>query len=473
MNACWSARPLFAYWSAIILLGGIVFGRSQVDVSARLETIRTNRHMPGLMALCIKQGRIVAQGATGYRRQGQKEKLLLTDPVNLASNTKWMTATIAGRLVDRGVIGWNTRVRDLFANYASFNPAFTDVTLDQLLAHRAGVQSGTTFENNHWGQLLAQSGTIPQIRRWVSETVLTDAPQVAPGNFLYSNQGYTVVATMLELASGKDWETLLCEEIFTPLRMTTATLGIVYDDVLPPKAPVGHDLAVGQTVPVPRTATSANVNYHYEASNGAGAYAACTLQDWAKFLHLHMTSDLGDYLTAATGTRLQQPFPGPAFAGADGYARGAYVYTNLSWAKPGNALYHGGDAWGEDSIAWMSPGRDFIVAVYANCHSVDNTAILALSDAASFLIGVYAGAAASGPWLETPSNLPLGRLPNGFVFDYLTLVGVRYRVETSSDLQNWTTNNNGTNGQIATSLQSSFTDTNTATRKFYRAHVLP
>ena len=39
-----------------------------------------------------KSGRIVAQGAAGYRRQGQPEKLLLTDRVNLASNTKWMTA---------------------------------------------------------------------------------------------------------------------------------------------------------------------------------------------------------------------------------------------------------------------------------------------------------------------------------------------------------------------------------------------
>ena len=467
-------RSLWVYlFAVILLLGGIGSGRGQVDVSSDLETIRTNRHMPGLMAMCIKQGRIVAQGATGYRRQGQGEKLLLTDLVNIASNTKWMTATIAGRLVDRGLISWDTRVSDLFTNYQNFNAAFTSATLDQLLAHRAGVQSGATFENNHWNQLLAQSGTIPQIRRWVSDTVLTDAPEVAPGNFLYSNQGYTVAATMLELASGKAWETLIQEEIFTPLRMTTATLGIVYDDVVPPEAPVGHDLAAGQTVPVPRAATSDNVNYHYEASNGAGAYTACTLQDWAKFLHLHVTSDIGDYLTAATGARLQQPFPGPTFSGADGYARGAYVYTNLSWAKPGNALYHGGDVWGEDSIAWMSPGRDFIVVVYANCHSADSSAILAMSDAASLLIGRYAGAAASGPWLEIPTDLPLRRVANGFAFDYLTLCGVRYRVETSPDLQNWTTNNNGTNGQIATSLLSSFTDTNAAPMKFYRAHLLP
>src|SRR3954463_9018983 len=155
---------------AVILLGAGVAARSQVDVSANLETYRVNRHMPGLMAICIKSGRIVAQGAAGYRRQGQPDKLLLTDRVNLASNTKWMTATIAARLVDRGIISWNKRVSDLFTNYLNFNAAFTNAPLDQLLAHRTGIQSGTTFENNHWFQLLAQPGTLPQIRRWVSET---------------------------------------------------------------------------------------------------------------------------------------------------------------------------------------------------------------------------------------------------------------------------------------------------------------
>src|SRR4029077_12257536 len=113
----------------VILLGASVVAHGQVDISASLETYRTNRHMPGLMAVCIKSGRIMAQGAAGYRRQGQPDKLLLTDRVNLASNTKWMTATIAARLVDRGVIRWNTRVCDLFTNHQTYNFALTNATL--------------------------------------------------------------------------------------------------------------------------------------------------------------------------------------------------------------------------------------------------------------------------------------------------------------------------------------------------------
>src|SRR3954471_835573 len=95
-------KLLLALFSvAVLLCVCISTAHGQVDISSNLETFRTNRHMPGLMAMCIKQGRIMAQGAAGYRRQGQSDKLLLNDRVNLASNTKWMTATIAGRLVDR------------------------------------------------------------------------------------------------------------------------------------------------------------------------------------------------------------------------------------------------------------------------------------------------------------------------------------------------------------------------------------
>src|SRR5436190_3163212 len=118
--------------------------QAQDDISADLESIRVNYHMPGISAMAMKDGRLLAQGAAGFRRQGYTNRLQVTDPINIASCSKWMTATIAGRLVDRGVINWSTRVRDVFTNYLTFNTNFHNATLDQLLAHRAGVQQGTT-----------------------------------------------------------------------------------------------------------------------------------------------------------------------------------------------------------------------------------------------------------------------------------------------------------------------------------------
>ncbi len=446
---------------ALLLIAGS-HAWAQADVSGELETIRTNRHMVGLSAMAIKGGRILAQGAAGFRRQGQSAPLLVTDRINIASCTKWMTATIAGRLVDRGVITWDIRVCDLFTNYPAFNPAFTNATLDQFLCHRSGVQQYSTFRTKHESQFLLQHGSLPQLRRWVSEVVLTDPPEVTPGSYLYANQGYTVAASMMEIASGKDWETLMRDEIFFPLRMSSARLGIAYDHTLPPSAPVGHTLAEGSTNPVPWSAVGTNSLFHYQASLGPGGFVVCTLQDWAKFLHLHMTSDLGDHLSAATALRLQQPY-----AGAEGYGRGIKALYRDNWASPGKALTHTGDVFGHDTVVWMAPARDFIVVVFTNCRSSDKSTENALEDVSSLLVGRYKDAVAAGPLLERTVLLSPRRVDNDLAFDFSTLSGVWYAVETSPDLASWTPAN-GTNGQTACSLQTSFIDTKPAAKKFYR-----
>ncbi len=442
-----------------------IAGLTQIDISSDLETIRANHKMPGMSAMAIKQGRIVASGAAGLRRQGQTTPLLVTDRINIASCTKWMTATIAGRLVDRGVINWTTRVRDLFPNYAGFHATFHDATLDQFLAHRTGVQQSSTFDAAHWSQLLARNGTYTEIRRWVSNTVLTDAPEVSVGTYLYANQGYAVAATMMELASGKSWETLMSEEIFEPARMTSASLGLVYGAELPPNNIVGHDLAAGAgAVPIPRAPMTVATQYRYQAAYGPGGHVACTLQDWAKFLHLHMTSDLSDYLAPATGVWLQQPF-----TGTTGYSRG--ISSDIrSWASPGRALSHTGDIFGHDTVVWAAPAHDFIAVIFTNCRSANNATSDALDAAATLLINRYAAPAAAGPLIELPSAQPLRQVSNQYAFDYLTLPGLNYIVKTSTDLINWTPAN-GVNGQTATSLKSTFLDSAPGTRKFYRAAI--
>ena len=351
--------------------------------------------MPGLSAMVVKDSRIMAQGVAGYRRQGDPTPLRITDPINIASCSKFMTATLAGRLVDRGVLSWGTRVRDIFPDHFDFNTAYWDVTLADLLAHRGGIEDEGVFTDEHYADLLTQTGTMMQIRRWVAETVMKDAPEVTPGTFLYSTQGYAVAAAMLEIATGKDWETLLREEVLLPANMLSATYGAVFDDALPPQAPVGHDLADGSTVPVPEEPLDAAESFCYEAAEGPGGYVACTLEDWAKFLTTHTVSGLGTYLSADTQAMLITPYDN---ADATNYALGVYS-VGRDWATPGNALHHVGIIFGHNTVVWMSPGRDFIVMVFTNCTSGDDRTGDALDDAANLLIDRYSDATATGPLL--------------------------------------------------------------------------
>ncbi|CAF1082114.1 unnamed protein product [Rotaria sp. Silwood1] len=361
---------------------GIVAGID--DVSADLTLIRVYYKMPGLSALALKKGEIVAQGASGYRRQGDPTSLLVTDPINLGSCSKWMTATLAGRLVDRKLLSWTTQVHECFPNYDSFNTAFRNATLEQFLAHRSGVQQSTTFYNRHLRELLAQKGTFRQIRYWVTETVLKDAPEIQPGEFLYANQGYAVAAAMIEQLTGRDWESLIQEYIFTPLEMTSATIGLIYDETIPPRTPVGHDLPLNSSVPIPRPVPGPTLLHNDQAATGPAGYVACTLQDWAKFLHAHVIGESTGFLSAETAAKLKRPF-----IGVEGYGLGVAAY-NRTWATPGQALVHSGDIFGQDTVFWMTPSRDLITAAYTNCRSDDKSTGLALDKAAGMLIARYA-----------------------------------------------------------------------------------
>ena len=60
------------------------------------------------------------------------------------------------------------------------------------------------------------------------------------GHFLYSIGGFTVAAAMLELASGRTFEQLMMEELFSPLGMEGCGFGpTTTNPSLPPTQPWG------------------------------------------------------------------------------------------------------------------------------------------------------------------------------------------------------------------------------------------
>ena len=58
MTTCHARSMLIRLSVVVLCLAYSLPARSQVDVSRDLETIRTNRHMPGISAMAIKKGRI-------------------------------------------------------------------------------------------------------------------------------------------------------------------------------------------------------------------------------------------------------------------------------------------------------------------------------------------------------------------------------------------------------------------------------
>jgi CubicO group peptidase (beta-lactamase class C family) len=314
-------------------------------ISRSLEALRNEYQLPGMIGAILKGNALTAIGAAGVRKLGSADPILIGDTIHLGSNTKAMTATLLATFVDEGKLSWTSRIRDVFpARSKEIHADFKDVTLGQLLTHRAGLP--------HDGPWWALNGrTTTEKRRDLLSRMMKDAPLSKPGTTqAYSNVGYAIAGLMAEQVAERSWESLMQERLFTPLGMTSAGFG-------PPgtpagiDAPWGHQEKDGETVPI---------RGDNAPPLGPAGTVHVTIPDWAKFVALHLLGAQGkaNLLKPATFRILHTPAPGTEYAG------GWYVFER-SWAG-GRALMHSGSNTMWYCTVWIAPLRGFAAFIATN-----------------------------------------------------------------------------------------------------------
>jgi CubicO group peptidase (beta-lactamase class C family) len=84
----------------------------------------------------VKVGEDIASGAVGTRVDGADIPVTIDDRFHLGSDTKAMTATLAGMMVDEGRLRWDSIVGEVLGkDIQGMNPKLAAVTLEQLLSH--------------------------------------------------------------------------------------------------------------------------------------------------------------------------------------------------------------------------------------------------------------------------------------------------------------------------------------------------
>ncbi len=129
----------------------------------------------------------------------------------IASVTKPMTMTIALRLIEEGKLGRQDKLSKWLPDF----PKGDQITVEMLMLHRSGIP---------------HRGTNPEEEslRYSAADMVAKAKQVLfdfqPGEREgYSSLGYSVLARVLELASGKSFAQLLREYVFNPAGMKDST----------------------------------------------------------------------------------------------------------------------------------------------------------------------------------------------------------------------------------------------------------
>lgn len=346
------------------------------SIDSLLESIRAKSNVPALAAAVVRSNEIVAAAAVGVRKAGAPEQVTVQDKFHIGSCTKAMTATLAALYVEQGKVSWTTTIGERFSAW-SVRPAYTDVTLEQLLSHRAGVP-GDLNRIGVWSHVWQRSTQRPlQQRIALAQELLAMEPIHAPGTkYTYANAGYTIGMLMIERMEQRPWEELMHEQLFQPLGMTSAGFGMPAT-IGKVDQPWGHALQEGKLVPDPPGPSADN-----PAAIGPGGTVHCSITDFARFARLHLEGERGNtqLLKAGTFKKLHTPL------GGQDYGFG-WIVTERKWAK-GRVLTHNGTNTRNFAVMWLAPEIEFAVVVA--CNLGGETAGKACDQAAARLIQEFA-----------------------------------------------------------------------------------
>lgn len=213
-----------------------------VSLDALLKPRLARHNLPALAAAVVIQGKIVAAGAVGTRRAGHDMPVTLDDRFHIGSDTKAMTALLAGMMVESGKLRWDTTVGEVYPELTSaMKGEIKTVRLDQLLSHASGIPS----DNDAFDRLVARSFSqldlnLDELRYWLIKQVVIRPLQSRPGErFAYSNMGYVLAGAMIERIAGATWEELVATRIFDPLGLNSAGFG-PQSSLGRVDAPLGH-----------------------------------------------------------------------------------------------------------------------------------------------------------------------------------------------------------------------------------------
>jgi CubicO group peptidase (beta-lactamase class C family) len=200
------------------------------DLGAVLRSAMAGSKVPAIGALVMRDGKIEGQAVLGLRRNDSKESVKLDDVWLIGSTGKVMTVAMVARLVERGVLAWDTPLEKMLPELAAgMRPEYRHVTLVELLSHRSGLPRDLG-DVKAVEKFFVDTRPPAQQRLAYVSAALRDAPEVAPGSgFNYSNTGFLIAAVIAEKATGSSYEDLMRKEVFGPLGMQQAGFGNTHD----------------------------------------------------------------------------------------------------------------------------------------------------------------------------------------------------------------------------------------------------
>lgn len=316
---------------------------------ARVEVV------PGLSVAVVDGDEAVMTSGYGVADLGSGRAVDADTGFYIASATKAFTALAIAAVAERGDLTLDQSLNSWIGQSSLPADIAGSVSLSDLLSHRSGL------ENQPISFRAAFSGehTPGKMRALLAQTVRS--PTTPYGTFRYTNTGYNLATTLLEVRFGRDWRSLVGQEVLVPAGMTrtTARIDQARRTML---VAAGHTPGPdGRPVPSPLQKTNATMQ--------SGGGLVSTARDMARWLEIQLNDGVVDGHRAFPPGLVNSTHRPLAVQQATfgSYARDGY---GLGWQTgrygPDSLIHHFGSFAGSRAHVSVMPGRRLGVAVMAN-----------------------------------------------------------------------------------------------------------
>lgn len=243
-------------------------------IDAEVSKTMKSGFFPGIVVGVYKDGRAYIKG------YGTVDKEVSQSPdaetvFQIGSTSKLLTAMLLQRLCDEGIVSMDTTLGQLLAASMSLSSSVQGVTLRQLVTHTSGfpripqslLDKVTEMAGDDDLMLDPYSYLGPKD---VFDYLASAEDKRKTGQFEYSNYGMGLLAHILEVVMGEDYESMVREKVLLPLGMHHTAISLTPE--------MKAKLAQGYTAKGLPTRM-----WSFAALGGAGAYSS-TAEDLTTFI---------------------------------------------------------------------------------------------------------------------------------------------------------------------------------------------
>jgi CubicO group peptidase (beta-lactamase class C family) len=257
---------------------------------------------------------------------------------HIGSLGKAVTALAAGKLVEKGLLSWETRFFDIFPEIREgTRPEYENITLKDLLSHRARLipfKGGTQWKIiDDFEKSLRETATNQEIMIAFARYLLTLEPIVLGKNerLRYSNVGYQLAGLMIEKVSQRSWDKWI-DDLNKELDIRFYPGWPVSFDRNQPRGhmiPKEQGFEGGNHIPMPDDIKEfLYPHLHYTSFAG---HISISIPDYVKFAQLHLRGLKGEdnYLKAETYDFILRGLPEYAMGWSNDLYQSKHLHTHL------------------------------------------------------------------------------------------------------------------------------------------------